>query len=104
MSNAGRTPPMQVFALSALQSCEFEDRGTKMNGWLFVAKCVMCLCIAAALKSCVGHDMYPQCHQPSCQSIVSDGNMKSFRFPCGMISKCINCGVPLAFKIPSCPQ
>ncbi len=53
MSNAGRTPPMQVFALSALQSCEFEDRGTKMNGWLFVAKCVMCLCIAAALKSCV---------------------------------------------------
>ncbi len=25
MSNAGRTPPMRVFALLALQSCEFGD-------------------------------------------------------------------------------
>ena len=25
MSNAGRTPPMQMFALSALQSCECKD-------------------------------------------------------------------------------
>ena len=49
MSNAGRTPPMQVFALSALHSCEFKDC-VQNKRLVFVAKCVMCLCIAAALK------------------------------------------------------
>lgn len=71
MSNAGRTPPMQVFALSALRAVSIKIGVQKE--WLgFVARCVMCLCIAAALKSCLGGVMYPQCHQPSCQSIVSD--------------------------------
>ncbi len=40
MSNAGRTPPMQVFALSASQSCELKI-GVQKEWLVFVAKYVM---------------------------------------------------------------